>query len=284
MPPSFGDKDYWDARFARDPSHFDWLLPADALDNAITQALTFAPSDDEPHILHIGCGTSSLSFHLRDLVKSPSQVHNVDFSAAAIDAGKAQEATELESLREHMRWSVADLLSFNDILALTRPGKAAGSYRVIVEKSTADAISCAEDVSVPIPYPLTAGPGDENKSIQGALSDTALVYPVYLLAVHMAFLVPPGGRWLALSYSSTRFSFLTSKSTEDYMMPTEGFPDPRLLWRIAGEEALDAPQAESKGGSVVKPPAVKHILYTLVRTAVPLVLRPFRDQAPSTIL
>ncbi|KAF3910573.1 hypothetical protein ABW21_db0202543 [Orbilia brochopaga] len=170
MPPSFGDKEYWDARFASDPSQFDWLLPADALDSAVTKALDSARSCDEPRILHIGCGTSSLSFHLRDLVKSPSQIHNVDFSAAAIDVGKAQEAAE--SPLERMQWSVADLLSFDDILTLRAAGEAARAYHVVVDKSTADAISCAEDVSIPRHYPPTIDLGDADDAARWPLAGT----------------------------------------------------------------------------------------------------------------
>ncbi|KAJ6257404.1 hypothetical protein Dda_8293 [Drechslerella dactyloides] len=274
MPPSFGDKDYWDARFAKNSSQFDWLLPADALDGPITQALASAPSNDEPHILHIGCGTSLLSFHLRDLVRSPSQIHNVDFSAIAIDTGKTYEATE--SRPERMRWTAADLLSLDDILTLRVPGagEATGSYNIILDKSTADAISCAEDVPVHLPYALTT----ESERIQHSSSRTAPAHPLYLLTLHMAFLAPPGGRWIVLSYSNTRFSFLTSQKAEDQLisdsMIDTGFINPQLLWKVVGEEALDAPQVETGDKCAVGRPLVKHTLYTLLRTDVQVTLRP----------
>ncbi|KAF2813354.1 uncharacterized protein BDZ99DRAFT_460607 [Mytilinidion resinicola] len=91
-PPPFSSSEYWDTRFHSNPSAFDWLQPASILDPHITAALRDTSEATTPNILHIGCGTSLLSYHLRAHVDEPSQIHNVDFSKEAIDLGKRREA------------------------------------------------------------------------------------------------------------------------------------------------------------------------------------------------
>lgn len=54
------------------------------MDLQITEALSLR-SDKSSKILHIGCGTSLLSFHLRAHVDDLARIHNVDFSAKAIE-------------------------------------------------------------------------------------------------------------------------------------------------------------------------------------------------------
>ncbi|EWC48928.1 hypothetical protein DRE_00233 [Drechslerella stenobrocha 248] len=266
---SFGDREYWDSRFAKDPSGFDWLLPAEALDNAIAEAVA-ASSSQAPRILHIGCGTSSLSSRLCSLVGSSDRVCNVDFSSVAIKASRAREAAEMPGSR--MQWVVANLLSLDDILTLGKSSELGGGlYDIVVDKSTADAISCGEDVPVPLPYPLrvpTMLEAEQDTSDQS----TGLVHPLSLLAVHVASLVPSGGRWLVLSYSSSRFHFLKREdhASSESLVGTGAFVDPLQLWEVAQEEPFDAPQA---GEPVVGRPVVKHVLYTLIRTSIPVSLR-----------
>ncbi|KAF2496234.1 hypothetical protein BU16DRAFT_371021 [Lophium mytilinum] len=91
-PPPFSSSKYWDSRFHSNPSAFDWLQPASILDPHITAALRDTSEKTTPNILHIGCGTSLLSYHLRAHVDEPSQIHNVDFSKEAIDLGNLREA------------------------------------------------------------------------------------------------------------------------------------------------------------------------------------------------
>ncbi|KAF3913343.1 hypothetical protein ABW20_dc0104356 [Dactylellina cionopaga] len=285
MPPSFGDKAYWDSRFTSSSSQFDWLLPASALSSAITSTIesTTSSNSEGPSILHIGCGTSDLSFHLRNLVNRPSQVYNVDFSAVAVEVGKAKEE-ELGSSQSQsqtfqssqnaqgdinfMRWSTLDLLSLDQILAYKSALSPGQNFSMIIDKSTSDAISCADDVVVQIPYLMnnivTYDPECR------ARTTPAQIHPMALLAVHLAYLSPPGGKWLALSYSRERFHFLTSADPRDNIVDPAivaagGFVDPRRLWQVVKIESLDAPE---EGGSehVVKRPAIKHTVYTLERT------------------
>ena len=89
-PPPFASIDYWDTRFHSNPSAFDWLQPASILDAPLTAALLDSWIS-KPEILHIGCGTSLLSYHLREHVETPGQIHDVDFSQEVIELGKRRE-------------------------------------------------------------------------------------------------------------------------------------------------------------------------------------------------
>src|ERR1700761_5628863 len=94
--PSYDAVEYWDEKYAKEQDSFDWLLPAHSLREALDSALrdcARTQDDPAPRILHIGSGTSLLSFALKNLVEDASSVHNVDFSAQAIEWGKGVEDT-----------------------------------------------------------------------------------------------------------------------------------------------------------------------------------------------
>ncbi|KAK8113872.1 hypothetical protein PG999_005941 [Apiospora kogelbergensis] len=323
MPPSYGTKAYWDTRFQHE-DNYEWLLPADSLNAVVQQAMlacqrSYGSSDaasppPQQHILHIGCGSSDLSFQLRDLVASPNQITNVDYSSAAVkkcrlresealfsttaDAGSFRALKGSDSMR--MYWETADLLSAESIARLgmrrqTQP--AAGEdgpdddgpffFDIVADKSTSDAISCAEDTSVLLPFitPRRVQQQQTNNNAAAASRiSPALVDPMYLLAVHMAVLARPRtGHWCALSYSDERFSFLdggssgssgNSGSLAEAEAPADQdlerwFPDPRRFWIVERKERVTvAPPAATtgSGGHVVHQPEIAHWLYVLVRT------------------
>lgn len=89
-PPSFGSQKYWDARFTSNSNPFEWLEAPTALDPYLVEALR-ATEEERPEILHIGCGTSLLSYHLRAHVKDPEMITNLDYSDVAIQVGRKRE-------------------------------------------------------------------------------------------------------------------------------------------------------------------------------------------------
>lgn len=335
-PPHFASSRYWDTRFQTNPTAFDWLQPASILDHHLTNALLDCP-DQKPYILHIGCGTSLLSYHLRAHVKEPSQIHNVDFSKEAIDLGVRREreifggeegegetssvpVAEKSNTDEHcskshgesknivvsspssfrslpqetseasqterelyMRWSTADLLSIPSLLAVCEPA----SYDLIVEKSCSDAIACADDILISLPYPLLSTPPHPSNTLptpspylspspspssscpppQSALPTP--IHPLHILPLHLALLTKPGGRWIVLSYSSSRFPFLSPTSEDAIPVPvlTSGFPDPSQLWTLERTESVEAPGQRLSGeGGTVHSPKMLHWIYVFVRT------------------
>lgn len=90
-PPPFAQQSYWDQRFREQQDSYDWLQPAEIFDEPISEALTLADDGEPPRILHIGGGTSMLSFHLRAHVRDPKQIHNADYSIEAVEWGRKKE-------------------------------------------------------------------------------------------------------------------------------------------------------------------------------------------------
>ncbi|KAF2638004.1 hypothetical protein P280DRAFT_471656 [Massarina eburnea CBS 473.64] len=220
-PPSFGSQDYWNDRFTSNANPFEWLEAPDALDPFLVAALNDA-EDPHPQILHIGCGTSLLSYHLRAHVQQPEQVHNLDYSQVAVEIGRDREPDLLrdddiegnsqtewaEKSKPKMRWSAANLLDHSSLLGSCEPS----TYSVIVDKSTADCIACSDDVYIPLPYHIAM----TSRTFKAPKTTTSSepIHPLHILAVHLAYVAKPGARWIACSYSMDRFPFLRTDEPE----------------------------------------------------------------------
>jgi hypothetical protein len=248
--PSFGDLEYWNKRFIKE-DEFEWLADFTVLEPWLKREITDRSC---PQVLHIGCGSSALSMQLRDLVDSPQQIHNVDYSEVVVEKNRQREHESLLSSKastEPCRWSTLDLLSVSQVLNFGKSGK---GYDMIVDKSTSDAISCSEDVSVQLPYRL-------NTKHSSRLPQPVQVYPLHILAINLAYLARPGCSWIVLSYSADRFSYWQDEHN------TEGLPHPSELWRLERHEKIQ--QSPDPDDTVHRPP-VMHYLYILRRTDVPL--------------
>ncbi|OAL50300.1 hypothetical protein IQ07DRAFT_423414 [Pyrenochaeta sp. DS3sAY3a] len=274
-PPSFGSQEYWNTRFESDKTPFEWLESPNSLDSPIAEALRLA-KDGLPEILHIGCGTSLLSSHLRTHARNPKQIHNLDYSDIAVELGRTNEKEnydkpneENQNLGGHMRWHVVDLLDHTSLIKACQPN----AYTVIVDKSTSDAIACSEDVHLPLPYPVSADPYApidlENRT------SSEPVHPLNVLAVHLALVAKPGARWIALSYSDDRFPFLNELPRDSTLY--NSFPDPSSLWTLVDKRADEASEpdtpAKNPNGAIVHKAKVFNYLYILERTKVPLFVR-----------
>ncbi len=267
---------------------FDWLLSPEVLDAPILEALAAFSCPVQIH--HIGCGTSSLPLRLRQLVEDPQQVHNTDFSQQAIEIGERLERDALaqddrsfgtpDSAPAHphneshitrslstMRWSRLNLLSLDQILSLKGP------YHITIDKATCDSIACGDDVPVVLPYPLQPTLW-QTPLTPPAPRTEAKVHPLHLLAVHLAYLTPCGGFWIALSYSDHRFPYWPPypKTADEGLLLQDiveaGFMHPGSLWRLQSHDTLDAPEVERKGDHVVHGPRITYNLYVMVRTDV----------------
>jgi hypothetical protein len=253
--PSFGDLEYWNKRFTKE-NEFEWLADFTVLEPCLKQAIAERTglTRRRPQVLHIGCGSSALSMQLRDLVDSPQQIHNVDYSDVVIERNRQRENEILCSSgakREPCRWSTLDLLSASQVLDFGGPG-----YDIIIDKSTSDAISCSEDVLVRLPYRINT----TGSSRSCHLSKVA-VYPLDILAIHLAYLAKPGCSWVVLSYSASRFSHLGDE------VNTGGLPRPSELWNLERHEKIEQPPDPI---DTVHRPPVMHHLYVLRRTEVQL--------------
>ncbi|KIV99381.1 uncharacterized protein PV09_08926 [Verruconis gallopava] len=283
--PGFGQRQYWEDRYTKNPKAYDWLNGPGILDKALDSALASAQGS-APRILHIGCGNSELSFNLRFKVRDPNQVHNVDFSSVVIDWGREREKSMFDSRWEDesggsssaaaasepkmpmMKWDEVDLLSLQSVISNCM----LGGYSVIIDKSTCDAIACAATAEISIPYFLYTDRDGAETRIDIADSYTGTVNAVQLLAVHLALVAAPKARWIAYSYSSTRFWFLdpdfeqTAEDEESLFPLHPGLPKPKDLWVIIERQEIAKPYGTSSADDA-------HYLYVLERTSVALKAR-----------
>ncbi|KAK3703934.1 hypothetical protein LTR37_014152 [Vermiconidia calcicola] len=284
--PDFSSHGYWEARFSKDGTPFDWLLPVRRLCD-IAWDWT-----DEAHlrnadILHIGCGSSESSA-LRKLVEEPSQVHNVDYSRAAIDAAMSREDELLEE--EQQEVLAPDFLEMaknkhnNATLTLLDQQVEAGRlFDLVLDKSTSDSVASGSGVPLQLPYPLSINGWTRGISVSG-VSQSAEIHPLHVLAVHIAALTTPKeGRWIAVSYSDARFPFFPPMphSAEQGFLPDSvlkaGFPHPSQLWKLEAKQKIDTREnwdetlAERKKrlqSGQMRRPQLSHWLYVLKRTEV----------------
>ncbi|KAK5167824.1 uncharacterized protein LTR77_007523 [Saxophila tyrrhenica] len=277
--PDFASSEYWEARFEKNKSTFDWLVPAKVLSNLVRDAVDETRLLDA-EVLHAGCGTAESSA-IRELVNDPGQIHNVDYSQAAIDAAYAREqellkekdsgftddlleaptetADKRDSVRQiplqpppTMRWSCFDLRSLDHILYLLQEQRERGRlFDVVIDKSTSDSIACGTAVPIRLPYVLSID-GWTRGILHSGYAQAAEVHPLHVLAVHMAALTKPRtGKWIVVSYSEDRFPFFPPypKSVSHGFLPDDvlkaGFPHPKHLWRLETKEKIDVYRDES---------------------------------------
>jgi hypothetical protein len=238
------------------------------LDPIIADAIN--TSDEErPQLMHAGCGSSQLSQHLKTHVESPPQVHNIDYSNVVIEAEKRRELASVGgSIDACARWDAVDLLNYASLT------QACGHsmYSVIIDKSTADCISCVDDVTCRIPYAISTRKGTVTDGLVKAGLKSVIIHPLPLLAVHLAYVAKPGAKWISISYSTERFWFLDENEAmigKDDITDT-GVPDPRLLWSVVRTHQIEAKEEDDGSGRITHKPKVYHCVYVLQRTSTPL--------------
>jgi len=283
MPPNYHLESFWNTRFEKE-RHFEWLgdgthtiIPTvrDYLEKCLSAGVT----SHIPRLLHIGAGSSTLSEALSaayeeiygDRIRAfKSVLVNTDFSENAVDLGRARDNGRLA-----VDWIRSDMLSWEDTLSLSKAGgskdRAQSFFDVVVDKSTSDAISCAEDIVVNeevldelTGHPSTQSPHPGITKYLSECPDRVLtVEPLEILAFNLAYLVRPGGIWVALSYSKARFPFLTGGSDGGSDMAVYGMGVNRY-WEIVEVKGVAAPSGQDKGN--VFAPELQHFLYILQRT------------------
>jgi hypothetical protein len=265
--PPFESPDYWDGRYKETSESYEWLKPSSILDKDITESLA-AQDEAHPRILHIGCGTSEMSFNLRTYVRDPRQLQNVDFSPEAIEWGRQREKElfgfELDNDDEDedgwvddprdglpaqfempmSTWTLTSLLDLQSIISTC----SLGAYNLIVDKTCCDNIACAPMSTIFLPYFLYLDQSSQSSPGNAIVVDESrVVYPIHILAIHLALLTPPGARWVAFSFSGVRFFFLEdqpmlSAGGLDKSLPKDlieqGFPDSSKLWKLVRKQCI----------------------------------------------
>ncbi|GBE77678.1 hypothetical protein BKA93DRAFT_753948 [Sparassis latifolia] len=277
MPvPDYELQSYWENRF-RTESHFEWL--GDGVATIIPHlraSLRAQRVSSPPRLLHIGAGSSWLSDCILETYRDEfgqsvdaSMIVNLDFSEEVVRRGMDSQAGGGGG----MRWIRADALQWQDLAAvlvrpdsdkggLDHPGLEAviGSFGLVVDKSTSDSIACAENVA------LSSSDPHLNPIVKAFLEKNAAyalkLYPVEVLALHLASLTHPGAIWIALSFSASRFEFLASPERVDTSLNTISSVEPSRYWVLQQVDEVEAcPGKEGVGA-----PHVQHFVYVLRRT------------------
>ena len=268
MPPSFSEAQYWDKRFTENTNAFDWLLPEQCFDEEIADFLKAQGSEHGFQILHIGSGTSMLSFHLAGTVPKGSLVHNVDFSKEAVEWGRLKEHELAKASNNdgghattaQMSWNQVALLSLPSLLKSTGPQ----TMDLIIDKSTSDAIACGADVLVDL--------SEGAMNLESNTSRLAMkVHPLHILALNLAVTAKPGARWLCLSYSKERLPWVPTLFAPHHDPLPEGMPNPAKYWSLVRKKEIQTEEEVQDKykkivGDVVHRMATSHYLYVLERT------------------
>lgn len=163
MPADFDKQEYWHERF-KSETLFEWLASSTEFMEVLLPYLHRLP--DFTRILHIGSGTSELHNHLRR--HGFSNVTNIDYEPFALERGRQLERDRFGDVQ--MRYLVADATQL----------EVDGKYRVVIDKSTADAIACGGTDALMAMA----------KAVHACLDDN--------------------GFWVSLSFSSSRFEHVRS--------------------------------------------------------------------------
>ena len=162
MPKDFEKQSYWKDRFSTETS-FEWLVSSDTFMSILEPHL--ARLEKTARILQLGSGTSDLQNHLRS--RGFCDVTNVDYEPLAMDRGRDIEKKAFGDVVT--KYVVADATQLGQVEGLS------GKFDFVVDKSTADAISCGE------------GPG------------------LLRMAAGIRERLVEGGVWISFSLSSSRF-------------------------------------------------------------------------------
>ena len=269
MPPDYELQSYWKARFDNE-SHFEWL--GDGSDTILPHLrahlsdprVSARSSPSRPaRLLHIGAGTSTLSERIRELYRDvygaqvdERAIVNTDFAANLVAREREKEKTRaVGGSGTGMQWICADLLKWKELEDTLRPEGEEHTFDLVVDKSTSDAISCGEDISYSSPDPDIHSTLNEVLASSGG--EKISVSPVELLAIHLASLVQPGGLWVALTFSSNRYPFLSS--VEHVTTRTSRAES---YWTVERVVTVDAPTGMEGRGFA---PVVQHYIVLIRR-------------------
>ncbi|KAI0719935.1 hypothetical protein C8T65DRAFT_705971 [Cerioporus squamosus] len=262
MPPDYELQSYWNTRFENE-HHFEWL--GDGSDTILPNVRSYlsksrASGQSSPshpcRLLHIGAGTSSFAERIRELYHdiygqdaNEQAIVHTDFAEnLVVRMQEAESSAAKGAPGKGMLWVCVDAMKWGDVKAALGPGEEdeRGAFDVIVDKSTSDAIS---DPSL---HPAF------NEYLAAHEGQTISLAPVEMLAVHLASLVRPGGLWVALTFSSTRFAFLSSTEATN---PTS-LPRASKYWMVEDIKTVDAPTGMEGSGYA---PIVQHYVFLLRR-------------------
>ena len=238
-PPDFSSQSYWSTRFKSETS-FEWLVQSNEIIPLILDALP-GPSDGDKrvNVLHIGCGTSSLGAELNRALKEHLALRD-GIDAPEVKVVDTDYVVPLQyaspSEGQGVEFRQCDILDVESLGAISPEG-----WDLVVDKSTADAISCGP--SLPID-----GPGQEGDGSTTGTQGRMAREPIEVMCENLGRVTQRGSRWVCVSYSETRFDHL-SRST--------GGEGQSARWKVLQKQGLK----ETTGQRVVKDGDTERIVY-----------------------
>lgn len=216
--PDYSSQQYWQKRLLNEDSDgFEWLVSSEDILPHLAGVFDHDRLRLPARILHLGCGSSTLGADIQRRFGARSEVYDADFALSDAQRSYLSRAEE-PTLRELPVLHI-NALSLSDLLR-TQPE---GGWDILVDKSTADAISCGE----PLPDDSDHAPSDTSE-------------PIELLCVNLSKVTRPHAVWLCVSYSSNRFDFLSSA-------------EKRFGWRVRSKSPVSRPSHQKPGDVVHRP-------------------------------
>jgi hypothetical protein len=255
-PPDFSSKEYWQTRFGRETA-FEWLARSEIIVPIVAQtaedvlrqrkggASTHRPESQESsggeltegrderreglRILHFGCGSSNLGSDVKTYL---DQHFALDPSTTVEEASRGPSTPAIDIQVIDADYVPPDLLSSRPIPVIQldvldpeslRGARAQyGQWDLVIDKSTADAISCGPNLprSILEEDLLATTPGtlaDDSLAGQDVPKGSAveprphgedLVEPIEVLCANLARVTSKGGKWISISYSASRFAHI----------------------------------------------------------------------------
>lgn len=123
--PAYGEAAYWDQRYQREPTCFDWYQGFSGLEPVLKQHVPTTSN-----ILHVGAGTSQLQ---ADMVQRGGyqSILNTDISSVVV-----QHMQELHKSIPQLQYRIGD--------ARSMPEFKNGAFDAVIDKGTLDAVLCGE--------------------------------------------------------------------------------------------------------------------------------------------
>lgn len=222
MAIDYSSKPYWETRLAKERDKgFEWLVSSTSILPIVSSQVDRYTVVAEPlKILHFGCGSSSLGTEIQRHFGGRVIVSDSDYASSSISP--AADADTI--VKREVPLLDMDVLSI-DSLRSTSPKQ---GWDLIIDKSTADCISCGQPVTT----------RDDGDSCTGETSTKSCLH---ILSDNLSQVVPVGGIWISVSYSASRYDYLSQCSSAP--------------WRVVGKEALLLAPTVSNNNHIVYHPS-----------------------------
>lgn len=218
----FSSAEYWWTRF-RTETTFEWLIPSSkviplVLDHIGSTSRSTTGNRGSPKGLHIGCGTSSLG---RDVEQALREDEEMGSDVEVVDADYVADSIRSDPGSNTVNRILSLDCLYIDDLRIKSPE---GGWDFILDKSTADAISCGPLIS---------------------RSPDLVSEPLEILLRNLGSVTKQSGVWISISYSPTRFHvpylaesgwevvekrFLASTSLPEGRRVSDGKGGERVVW------------------------------------------------------